>query len=121
MYDEMDIVNRKIDFNTNLIKDMHDKIYDLDLEKENSKNRFDEMQLMQRIKYDDLLRKFKNLQTKSTECESLQDQRQYEFHSKIEKNNKEKEEVENMQLYLFYSFLVYGFFNYFNKTGKLRR
>lgn len=97
----MDIVNRKIDFNTNLIKDMQDKIHNLDLEKENSKNRFEEVQLMQRIKYEDLLRKFKDLHRKSTECESLQDQRQYEFHSKIEKNNKEKDEVENMQLYYF--------------------
>ncbi len=95
----MDIVNRKIDFNVNLIKDMQEKIQNLELEKENSKNRFEERQLTQRIKYDDLLRKFKDLQKKSTECESLQDQRQYEFHSKIEKNNKEKEEVENMKLY----------------------
>lgn len=95
----MDIVNRKIDFNTNLIKDMQEKIQNLELEKENSKNRFEERQLMHRIKYEDLLRKFKDLQRKSTECETLQDQRQYEFHSRIEKNNKEKEEVENMQLY----------------------
>ncbi len=100
MYDEMDIVNRKIDFNTNLIKDMDDKIHNLESEKENSKNRFEEVQLMQRIKYDDLLKKFKELQKKSTECESLEDQKHYEFHSKIEKNNKEKEEVGNMHMYL---------------------
>ncbi len=98
MYDEMDIVNRKIDFNTNLVKDMQNRIQNLDLEKENSMNRFEEVQLKQRIKFEDLLRKFKDLQRKSTECESLQDHRQYEFHSKIEKNNKEKEQVENMQL-----------------------
>lgn len=94
----MDIVNRKIDFNNHLIRDMQEKIHSLELEKESSKNRFEEVQLMQRIKYDELERKFKDLQKKSTECESIQDQRQFEFHSKIDKNNKEKEEVENMQL-----------------------
>ena len=99
MYDELDIVNRKIDFNTNLIKDMNNKLQNLDLEKENQKNRCEEIQLMQRIKYDDLIKKFKDLQKKSSECENLQDQRQFQFHSRIEKNNKEKEEVENMQLY----------------------
>lgn len=98
MYDELDIVNRKIDFNSNLIKDMSEKIRNLESEKENQKNRFEEVQLMQKFKYEDLLRKFKDLQKKSCECENLQDQRQYEFHSKIERNNKEKEEFENMQM-----------------------
>jgi len=98
MYDEMDIVNRKIDFNNKLIGDMQEKIHNLGLDKESSKIRFEEVQLMQRIKYDDLLRKFKDLQKKSTDCESLQDQRQFEFHSKIEKNNNEKEEDENVKL-----------------------
>ncbi len=70
----------------------------MEIEKENQKNRFEEIQLMQRIKYEDLQRKFKDLQKKSSECEHLQDERQYNFHTMIEKNNKEKQEIENMQM-----------------------
>jgi hypothetical protein len=98
MYDELDIVNRKIDFNSNLVQDMSDKIRNLELEKENQKNRFEEFQLVQRIKYEELFRKFKDLSKKSTECENLEDQRQFEFHSKVDRSNKEKEEYENMQV-----------------------
>lgn len=98
MYDELDSLNRKIDFNENLVRDMITKINSLEKEKENQKDRFDEVQLMQRLRYEDLHRKYKELQHKSSECENLQDQRQYQFHLTIEKSNQQKDELENMQL-----------------------
>jgi len=79
---------------------MQNKIQNLEYEKENQKNRFEEVQLTQKIKFDELQRKFKDLQKRSTECENIQDKRQYDFHSKVERNNKDKEEVENIQLYV---------------------
>lgn len=98
MYEDLDIVNNKIEFNTNVINDMTKKFISLEQEKENQKIRYEEKLMMQRIRYDELSRKFRDLQIRSNDCEVLQDQREYQFHSNIERNNRDKEELENIKM-----------------------
>lgn len=102
MYEELDLVNRKIEFHSNIVKDMKYKLIFLGAEKEKEKIKFEEIQMIQKIKYEDLYKKFKELQRKSNDCENIVDERQYQFHSAIDRKNKEKENVENMELYLFF-------------------
>ena len=100
MYEDLDIVNNKIDFNSNVINDMTKKVLSLEQEKEDQKNRFEEKLMMQRINYDNLKKKFRDLQTRNTDCEVLQDEREYQFHSNIDHTNREKEDLQNLQMYL---------------------
>jgi len=99
MYEDLDIVNNKIDFSSNVINDMTKKVLSLEQEKEDQKNRFEEKILMQRIRYDDLQRKYKDLQRRSSDCENLQEEREYQFHTNIDRSNRDKQDLENMQMY----------------------
>ena len=98
MYEVLDIVNNKIDFNSNVINDMTKKVLSLEQEKEDQKNRYEEKLMMQRIRYDDLQKKFRDLQRKSDDCENLQDEREFKFHTNVERSNREKQDLENMQM-----------------------
>lgn len=106
MYEDLDIVNDKIDFNTNVINDMTKKVLHLEQEKEDQKNRFEEKSMMQRIKFDDLKKKLKDLQRRSNDCEVLQDEREYQFHSNIDRSNREKEDLANLQMYLLINLII---------------
>lgn len=98
MYEDLDIVNNKIDFNGNVINDMTKKVLSLEKQKEDEKNKFEEKLLMQRIRFDDLSRKWRDLQRRSKECENLQDEREFQFHYDIDRANQEKQDLENLQM-----------------------
>lgn len=87
--DYIDRANRKIDVNMNIIIELEEKLAALLKDKEDQKTKFLEIELQDKIKHDDLEKKYRELTKKTQDYEIIEDYRENEV---IEAQMKSAEE-----------------------------
>jgi hypothetical protein len=95
--EEIEKYNRKIEYNSNMIKELEVKIEILNKEKEDQKIKYLEQERVDQLKFDQLNKKYKDLVKQSQEYQIVEDLRENEFaitQMQILNENKEKENLE---------------------------